>query len=140
MLEIGTGSGYQAAVLARHGLSGYGLNFEPRTERTRLEELFARGASRIRRPYESFFRALHAASGGLVRDALRLWLASIDGGGAMRLTSSPEADQDPQWSPDGAWIYFVSTRSGPAHVWGHAPHAGAGGRGHTHAPERHTAN
>ncbi len=68
----------EAAVLARHALSGYGLNFEPRTERTRLEEIFARGASRIRRPYESFFRSLHTASGGLVRDALRLWLASID--------------------------------------------------------------
>jgi hypothetical protein len=69
----------EAAVLARHGLSGYGLNFEPRAaERTRIEELFAKGANRIRRPYESFFRALHAASGGLVRDALRLWLASID--------------------------------------------------------------
>ncbi|MBW2460669.1 MAG: cation:proton antiporter [Deltaproteobacteria bacterium] len=68
----------EAAVLARHGLSGYGLNFEPRADRTRLEEIFARSASRIRRPYEAYFRALHDASGGLVRDALMLWLTSID--------------------------------------------------------------
>jgi hypothetical protein len=68
----------EAAILARHGLSGYSLNFESRAERTRLDELFAEGAGRIRRPYESFFQSIHAASGGRVRDALRLWIAAID--------------------------------------------------------------
>jgi hypothetical protein len=68
----------EAAVLARHGLSGFGLSFETLESQSRIDTLLARGAGRIRRPYESFFRELHQASGGLVRDALRLWLASIE--------------------------------------------------------------
>jgi hypothetical protein len=68
----------EAAVLARHGLSGYGLSFEHRSEGSGLDDLFVRAAVKIRRPYESYFRALHDACGGLVRDALSLWLSSID--------------------------------------------------------------
>ena len=68
----------EAAVLARHGLSGFGLSFEPHAIDSRLERAFAAGAGRIRRPYEHFFQSLHVTSGGLVRDALRLWLASVD--------------------------------------------------------------
>lgn len=72
-------SALEAAVLARHEHSGYGLNFQPEVGGgVGLEDLFVRGASRIRRPYEAYFKALHQASGGLVRDALRLWLASIE--------------------------------------------------------------
>ncbi len=68
----------EAAVLARHGLSGYGLSFEHRAEGAGLDDLVVRAAAKIRRPYETYFRALHDASGGLVRDALALWLSSID--------------------------------------------------------------
>jgi Kef-type K+ transport system membrane component KefB len=68
----------QAAVLARHALSGCGLSFETTPGGTWLERAFARGLSRLQRPYDRYFRDLHTASGGLVRDALRLWLASID--------------------------------------------------------------
>lgn len=69
----------QAAVLARHTVSGYGLVFtHGTTPKTRLEELVLQGTSPLSRPKQSFFRALHAASGGLLRDALRLWLASVD--------------------------------------------------------------
>lgn len=67
----------ESAVLARHALSGYGLNIEA-PGRSQFERLIARQASRVRRPYEAYFRTLHEASGGLVRDALRLWLASIE--------------------------------------------------------------
>ncbi len=68
----------EAAVLARHGLSGYGLSFEHRSEGSGLDDFLVRAAVKIRRPYETYFRALHDASGGLVRDALSLWLSSID--------------------------------------------------------------
>ena len=69
----------QAAVLARHTVSGYGLVFSHGTQpRSRLEELVLQGTAPLARPKQSFFRALHAASGGLLRDALRLWLASVD--------------------------------------------------------------
>ena len=66
----------QAAVIARHRLSGYEHSFD-RGDGSAIEGMFARGASRIRRPYDQYFEELHQATGGLVRDALRLWLASI---------------------------------------------------------------
>ena len=66
----------QAAVIARHRLSGFEHSFD-RGDGSPIEGLFARGASRIRRPYDQYFHELHDATGGLVRDALRLWLASI---------------------------------------------------------------
>jgi dipeptidyl aminopeptidase/acylaminoacyl peptidase len=46
-----------------------------------------------------------------------LWLAAIDGSSVRRLTSHPENDGDPQWSADGAWVYFASSRSGSSQVW-----------------------
>jgi hypothetical protein len=68
----------QAEVIARHRLSGFEHSFD-RGDGSAIEGLFARSASRIRRPYDQYFHELHEASGGLVRDALRLWLASIRG-------------------------------------------------------------
>ena len=68
----------QAAVMARHRLSGYEHSFD-RSDGSPIEGVFARSASRIRRPYDQYFHELHDATGGLVRDALRLWLASIRG-------------------------------------------------------------
>jgi Kef-type K+ transport system membrane component KefB len=68
----------QAAVIARHRLSGFEHSFD-RGDGSPIEGLFARSATRIRRPYDQCFHELHEATGGLVRDALRLWLASIRG-------------------------------------------------------------
>ena len=42
-----------------------------------------------------------------------LWLVGTDGGGLRRLTSHPDADSNPRWSPDGRSIWFLSSRSGP---------------------------
>lgn len=75
-LEPLTEQELQAAVIARHRLSGFEHVFD-RGDGSPIEGLFARGASRIRRPYDQYFHELHEATGGLVRDALRLWLASI---------------------------------------------------------------
>ncbi len=69
----------EAAVLARHTVSGYGLVFSHGTApRSRLEEMALSATSPLSRPRQSFFRSLHQASGGLLRDALRLWLASVE--------------------------------------------------------------
>ncbi len=69
----------EAAVLARHTVSGYGLVFSQGiTVESPLEELVLSATAPLSRPQQSFFRALHAASGGLLRDALRLWLASVE--------------------------------------------------------------
>ena len=69
----------EAAVIARHTVSGHGLVFSHGSEpQSRLEELALRATSPLSRPRQSFFRRLHAASGGLLRDALRLWLVSVE--------------------------------------------------------------
>jgi hypothetical protein len=78
-LEPLTAEELTAAVMERHRLSGYGHAFDRLEGESWLESWLARSASRIRRPYEQYFKELHAATGGLVRDALRLWLSSIRG-------------------------------------------------------------
>ncbi len=46
-----------------------------------------------------------------------VWLAATDGSWSKRLTTNPENDNSPVFSPDGKWIFFVSSRSGSAQVW-----------------------
>ena len=46
-----------------------------------------------------------------------LWLVRADGTGLRQLTSHPEADSDPRWSPDGKSVWFISGRSGSSQVW-----------------------
>jgi dipeptidyl aminopeptidase/acylaminoacyl peptidase len=46
-----------------------------------------------------------------------IWLMAADGSGLRRLTSSPQADFSPRWSPDGKTLAFLSTRGGSAQVW-----------------------
>jgi dipeptidyl aminopeptidase/acylaminoacyl peptidase len=53
-----------------------------------------------------------------------VWLAAIDGSSSKRLTTHAENDQGPQWSADGAWIYFTSSRSGSSQVWRIRPGGG----------------
>jgi len=46
-----------------------------------------------------------------------LWLVGTDGSDLRRLTSHPENDTNPRWSPDDKLIWFVSGRSELAQVW-----------------------
>ncbi len=47
-----------------------------------------------------------------------LWLAPIDGNlPARRLSGSDASSESPRWSPDGKWLYFLSTRSGSSQIW-----------------------
>jgi len=46
-----------------------------------------------------------------------LWLVNIDGSGLRRLTTHPAGSSDPRWSPDGKWIYFLSSRNESSQVW-----------------------
>ncbi len=46
-----------------------------------------------------------------------LWAVGVDGSGLRRLTTHEASDTEPLWSPDGASIYFMSSRSGSSQVW-----------------------
>jgi dipeptidyl aminopeptidase/acylaminoacyl peptidase len=41
-----------------------------------------------------------------------VWMASWDGAQQLRLTSSPEGETAPRWSPDGRYLAFLSGRPG----------------------------
>jgi dipeptidyl aminopeptidase/acylaminoacyl peptidase len=47
-----------------------------------------------------------------------IWLMPADGGApARRLTTKGSSAMNPQWSPDGQQLYFLSSRSGTMQVW-----------------------
>jgi dipeptidyl aminopeptidase/acylaminoacyl peptidase len=46
-----------------------------------------------------------------------IWIVPTTGGEPRALTSSPQADFHPRWSPDGEKIAFISTRSGSPQIW-----------------------
>jgi len=46
-----------------------------------------------------------------------VWLVSSSGGTPVRLTTSPKADNQPRWSPDGSLLGFVSAREEKAQIW-----------------------
>ena len=41
-----------------------------------------------------------------------IWMASWDGTQEIQLTSSPDSESQPRWSPDNKYISFVSSRPG----------------------------
>ncbi len=46
-----------------------------------------------------------------------VWMAAVDGSTVRRLTTDPAGDTSPAWSPDGAYVYFASSRGGSSQVW-----------------------
>jgi len=46
-----------------------------------------------------------------------IWIVPSKGGEIRRLTSSPKADFNPRWSPDGKRITFISARNGAPQVF-----------------------
>ncbi len=46
-----------------------------------------------------------------------LWLVDIDGQNLRRLTSHPDGERNPRWSPDGRTIYFLAARSPRSQIW-----------------------
>jgi dipeptidyl aminopeptidase/acylaminoacyl peptidase len=51
------------------------------------------------------------------RGIFDLWLVDVDGSGLRQLTADAAVDGNPVWSPDGASLYFLTTRSGSSQVW-----------------------
>jgi TolB protein len=58
-------------------------------------------------------------------DYFNIFRIPVAGGGEQRLSSSPVADDGPDYSPDGKWIYINSNRSGGWDIWRFPPE-GAG--------------
>ena len=50
-------------------------------------------------------------------DANIFILDLAEGAAPMRLTDAPESDSEPQWSPDGETVFFLSSRSGSSQIW-----------------------
>jgi dipeptidyl aminopeptidase/acylaminoacyl peptidase len=46
-----------------------------------------------------------------------LWLSATDDGDARPLTTHAANDTDAAWSPDGRFVYFLSSRGGSSQVW-----------------------
>jgi len=53
-----------------------------------------------------------------------IWILSLKGGEPWQLTSSPKADFNPRWSPDGKKMAFISTRKGVPQIWMIDPRGG----------------
>lgn len=50
-------------------------------------------------------------------DANIFVLELAEGATPTRLTDATESDSEPQWSPDGETIFFLSSRSGSSQIW-----------------------
>ena len=46
----------------------------------------------------------------------QIHLANTDGSGSMQITFAEKSSGDPQWSPDGAYLAFTSSRSGKNNI------------------------
>jgi Tol biopolymer transport system component len=46
-----------------------------------------------------------------------IYIISVEGGAARRLTTEAAEDIVPSWSNDGRWIYFCSNRGGQREVY-----------------------
>jgi dipeptidyl aminopeptidase/acylaminoacyl peptidase len=58
-----------------------------------------------------------------------IWISPLAGGEAIRLTTSPESETSPRFSPDGRFVAFLSERGGStAQVWLIDPRGGEASR------------
>jgi len=68
----------EAALISRHSMSGYGLSFESSQDMSwHIQDFLSRTEDTATRHQTTWFRTLHQASGGILHDALQLWMASV---------------------------------------------------------------
>jgi len=56
---------------------------------------------------------------------LDIYVVPVGGGTPQRLTTAPGLDDGPDYTPDGAWIYFNSERTGTMRLWRMRPDGSA---------------
>jgi len=71
---------------------------------------FSQGTRLLRQPALSSTHIAFAYGGDI-------WVSDLDNQKALRLTSTPAVESNPQFSPDGQWIAFNSNRSGNQAVY-----------------------
>jgi TolB protein len=54
---------------------------------------------------------------GRAQGGFDIFVADIDGTGAIRITQDTGDNEDPTWSPDGRYLVFSSTRTGRSELW-----------------------
>ncbi|OOG67420.1 hypothetical protein B0E45_22425 [Sinorhizobium sp. A49] len=54
---------------------------------------------------------------GIRDQVFDIYTISVEGGVELRLTQGEGRNDGPDWSPDGAWIYFNSSRTGRMQIW-----------------------
>jgi len=74
------------------------------------DNLFAQDARLLREPSISDRQVAFSHGGDI-------WTASLDGGAAFRITSTPAIESHPHFSPDGQTIAFSSNRSGTTAIY-----------------------
>ena len=47
----------------------------------------------------------------------QIWMGNADGSGSYQFTFGEKPATNPQWSPDGKWVSFTSSRSGKNNLW-----------------------
>jgi Tol biopolymer transport system component len=60
------------------------------------------------------------------RSERAVWTVPAEGGEAVPVLSEKFLTWNPVWSPDGAWLYFISDRSGSLNLWRIAVDQGSG--------------
>jgi WD40 repeat protein len=74
-----------------------------------------------------------------------IWKISVQGGDAIQITSGPDYDSEPAWSPDGRSIAFTRDDGHSMHIWviradGSSPRQLTHGQGINVDPDWHSAN
>lgn len=62
---------------------------------------------------------------GTLQDSASIYRINVDGSGELRMTTAKGADDGPEYSADGKWVYFCSNRAGKWDAW-RMPAEGAG--------------
>lgn len=89
----------------------------PLTPEHLVYDLVAAGDPQISPDGRTIVYALARVDRETRKPDVQLWLCDIDGGARRQITFSGNANGGARWSPDGAWIAFISDRAKAAGIY-----------------------